>query len=123
MCTHAASLAARIRSEYRTSRESVGWSQIAAAAQIGERECACGDEKVVMFSDEGRTWMAKIVSVTARDGLGTRDVVVESETVTYSEEAEASLRYAGIARVSPPKIFTGSAAICIQACADRSGLF
>ena len=101
----------------------MGWSQVAVAVALGERECACGDERIVMFKDGARVRSGKIVSVVPVGGNGVREVVIDSETKAYSEEAEVTIRYAGVAEVSAARVFSGQPAICIQACADRSGLF
>lgn len=76
-----------------------------------------------MFGDGVRVRSGKIVSVEPVSGSGVREVVVDAETKAYSEEAEAVIRYAGVAEPSAPRVFSGQQAICIQACADRSGLF
>lgn len=112
-----------MRDDWRAGREAVGWSQITTAALLGERDCACGDERVVLFRDGERTRTAKIVSVEAVEGVGEREVVIDAETKTFSEEAKAVLRFGGMNLASAARVFSGQAAICIQACADRSGLF
>ena len=90
---------------------------------LGERECACGDERIVLFRDEDRLRMGKILSMTPLRGSGEREVTVDSEEILCSEEIEAVVRFAGTARASESRVYSGSGAICIQACANRSGLF